>query len=85
MANSLMSILGNISGNSNMLLQAFGAMMRGESPQDFMRTLAQTRPELRGLDLTDINGSAEKLCRQRGVDPGKLAEEIKMQLPSGRG
>ena len=85
MANSLMSILGNISGNSNLLLQAFGAMMRGESPQAFMQNLAQTRPELRGIDLNDINGSAERLCRERNVDPGKLAEEIKAKLPSGRG
>ena len=77
MANSLFSILGNISGNSNMLLQAFGAMMRGESPQDFMRGLAQTRPELRGIDLSDINGAANKLCRERGVDPGKLEAQIK--------
>ena len=77
MANSLMSILGNISGNSSLLMQAFGAMMRGESPQAFMQSLAQTRPELRGIDLNDINGSAERLCRERNVDPGKLEAQIK--------
>ena len=84
MANSLMSILGNISGNSNLLLQAFGAMMRGESPQDFMRGLAQTRPELRGIDLSDINGAANKLCRERGVDPGKLASQIKTTFDNAK-
>ena len=77
MANSLFSILGNVSGNSSMLLQAFGAMMRGESPQAFMQNLAQTRPELRGLDLTNIDATAQKLCRERGVDPGKLEAQIK--------
>ena len=82
MANSLMSLF---SGNGNMLLQAFGAMMRGESPQAFLQGLAQTRPELRGVDLNDINGSAQRICRERGVDPDKLAEEIKTKLPSGRG
>ena len=84
MANSLMSILGNISGNSNLLLQAFGAMMRGESPQDFMRGLAQTRPELRGIDLSDINGAANKLCRERGVDPGKLEAQIKRTFDNAK-
>ena len=84
MANSLMSILGNISGNSNMLLQAFGAMMRGESPQAFLQNLAQTNPALRGLDLNDINGSAEKLCRERGVDPGKLEAQIKTTFENSR-
>ena len=84
MANSLFSILGNISGNSNMLLQAFGAMMRGESPQDFMRGLAQTRPELRGIDLNDINGAANKLCRERGVDQGKLEAQIKRTFDSSK-
>ena len=84
MANSLFSILGNISGNSNMLLQAFGAMMRGESPQDFMRGLAQTRPELRGIDLNDINGAANKLCRERGVDQGKLEAQIKRTFDNAK-
>ena len=60
-----------------MLLQAFGAMMRGESPQAFIQNLAQTRPELRGIDLNDINGSAERLCRERNVDPHKLEAQIK--------
>ena len=82
MANSLFSILGNISGNSNMLLQAFGAMMRGESPQAFLQNLAQTRPELRGINLNNIDGEAQRLCRERGVDPGKLEAQIKQTFDS---
>lgn len=73
MANSLMSFLG---GNGNLMLQAVGAMMRGESPQAFLKNLANSNPALRGLDLTDINGTAQKLCRERGVDPDKLTAEI---------
>lgn len=78
MANSLM---GFFSGNSSIMLRAVGAMMRGESPQDFLRSLANSRPELRSIDLNDINGSAERLCRERGVDSAKLAEQIKQNLP----
>ena len=78
MANSLMSIFGG--GGSNMMMQAIGAFMRGESPQDFLRNLANTRPELRGIDLNDINGSAQKLCQEHGVDANKLTEEIKQKV-----
>ena len=82
MANSLMSILGNIGGGNNLFVQAFGAMMRGESPQDFMRNLANTNPQLRGVDLNDINGSAQKICQEHGVDANKLTAEIKQQISS---
>ena len=79
MANSLLSIFGG--SNGNLMLQAMGAMMRGESPQAFMQQLASTNPALRGIDLNDINGSAQKLCRERGIDADKLAAEIKQSLP----
>ena len=45
MANSLMSILGGFaggSGNGNIMLQAFGAMMRGETPSDEVLSLVST-------------------------------------------
>ena len=79
MANSLLSIFGG--GNNNIMLQAIGAAMRGESPQTFLQNLAATNPALRGVDLNDINGSAQRLCRERGIDPDKLANEIKQTLP----
>ena len=79
MANSLMSFFGG--GGNSIMLQAVGAFMRGESPRDFLRSLANSRPELRNIDMNDINGSAERLCRERGVDPGKLTEQIKATLP----
>jgi len=85
MANPLMGIFGGLSGNGNLMMQAFGAMMRGESPQAFMQNLAASNPALRGMDLNDINGTAQRLCQERGIDADKLASEIKTQLPSGRG
>lgn len=83
MANPILNIFSSMMGGNtgNIMLQAVGAMMRGESPKDFMRNLANTRPELRGIDLEDINGSARKLCQQRGVDADKLADQIKQSLP----
>ena len=77
MPNPLMNIFSNLGGgNNNLMMQAIGAMMRGESPKDFLRSLANTNPALRGLDLNDINGSAQKVCRDHGVDANKLAAEI---------
>ena len=82
MANPLMSILSGFGGggSNNLFFQAVGAMMRGESPQDFMRNLANSRPELKGIDLNDINGAAHKLCQERGIDEVKLTEEIKQSV-----
>ena len=77
MANSLLSIL---SGNNNIMMQAIGAMMRGDSPRDFLQNLANTNPALRNIDMNDINGSAQKLCQERGVDANKLTAEIKQKI-----
>jgi len=75
-----MNIFGGAGGGNNLFMQAVGAMMRGESPQDFMRNLANTNPALRNIDLNDINGSAQKLCKERGIDANKLTEEIKQKV-----
>ena len=80
MANSLINIFGKGGNNGSLLMKAFGAMMRGESPQDFMRSLAGSKPELGGIDLSDLNGEAMRICRERGVDPNKLTEQIKATI-----
>ena len=82
MANPLMSILSGFGGNggNNLMMQAIGAMMRGESPRDFMRNLANTNPQLRGIDLTDINAAAQKVCAEHGVDAEKLTAEITQKI-----
>ena len=81
MANSIMNFLGSMGGgNGGLLMKAVGAMMRRESPQDFMRSLAQSNPELGGIDLGNLNGEAARICRERGVDPNKLTEQIKQTI-----
>ncbi len=54
----------------SVLMQAFGAMIRGESPQAFMQNLARTNPQLRGLDLTNLETTAEQLYKEKGEDYG---------------
>ena len=65
MANSILSFLGV---NNSIMMQAIGAMMRGESPQQFMKNLANTNPALRGLDLDNLDATAQKVCREHGVE-----------------
>lgn len=76
MANPLFSLLGGGNGGTSILLQALGAAMRGESAQDFMTRLANERPELRQVDLSDLPGSAQKLCQKNGIDPNELAQKV---------
>ena len=63
-------------GNS-MMMQAFGAMMRGENPQTFMKNLANTNPQLQGLDLDNLEETARSLCEKNNVDMNQLAEQIR--------
>ena len=54
--------------NSLIMMQAIGAMMRGESPQSFLQGLAKNNPALQGLDFTNLQNTAQKVCDERGVD-----------------
>ena len=44
------------------------AVMADTAPQQFLKGLAKTRPELRGVDLNDLEGSARSIAKQKGVD-----------------
>ena len=69
MENPILQMLsGNQNPQTNIMMQAVGAMMRGESPQSFLQNLAKTRPELSGLDLNNPSQAAENLYAQKGQD-----------------
>lgn len=62
-------ILQMLSGSqSNMMMQAVGAMLRGETPQSFLQNLAKTNPQLQGIDLSNPEKAAEKLYAEKGQD-----------------
>ena len=73
--NSLLGSSSKISGTS-ILLQAIGAAMRGESPQAFMKRLANQHPQLKRLNLDDLQGTANQLAQQNNVN----IEEVTKQL-----
>ena len=70
-----MNILSMLGGNKY-VMQAFGAMMRGEDPQTFLKNLANSTPQLQGLDLDNLEGTAKALCDQNGINMNELAGKI---------
>jgi len=60
-----------------MMRQAMGAMMRGESPQTFLKNLANTNPKLQGMNFDDLEGTARELCQRNNVNMEQLAEQIR--------
>ena len=65
---------------SAILMQAVGAAMRGETPEAFLKTLAQTNPQLRGVDLTDLEGTARKIANAQGKDLNAMAGDVKAMV-----
>lgn len=59
---------GSQTPQNNIMMQAVGAMLRGETPQSFLQNLAKTNPELQGLDLNNPSQAAEKLYKDKGQD-----------------
>lgn len=71
--NPLLAMLGN---NNNIVMQAMGAMMRGEDPQTFIKNLANKHPQLQGLNFDDLEGTAKTLCERNNVSMAELADKI---------
>ena len=71
-----MNIMSMLGGNKY-VMQAIGAMMRGEDPVAFMKNLANTNPQLQGLDLDNLEGTAKALCDQNGINMNELAGKIR--------
>lgn len=72
--NSILGMLGG--GNGNIMMQAMGAMMRGESPKQFLQNLAQSNPQLKGLDLNNLEQTAKQVCNSNNVDMNAKMQEL---------
>ena len=66
----------NLMGNPK-IMKAMGAMMRGENPSDFLKNLANTNPQLQGLDFDNLEGTAKALCEKNNVNMEQLADQIR--------
>lgn len=74
--NPLLSMVSGGGGFMQIMMQAVGAAMRGESPQGFLQSLARTNPKLQGLDLNNLEGTANSLAQQQGKDINALKNEV---------
>ena len=70
----------NQTSSTAIMKQALGAMLRGESPQQFLKNLAKTNPQLQGLDLDNIDKTAEELCNKSGEDYNTAKANIRNNL-----
>ena len=59
------------------MMQAMGAMMRGENPRSFLKNLANSNPQLQGLNFDDLEGTAKALCEKNNVNMNELADQIR--------
>ena len=41
-----------------------------------MKRLANQHPQLKKMNLDDLQGTAQELCRQNGVDANEMARQI---------
>ena len=77
--NPLLSILSG-NGFSQIMMQAVGAALRGESPEQFMKALAQKNPQLNGLDLEHLENTAHSLAQKKGINENELIENVKSSI-----
>lgn len=78
--NPIMNLLGG--NNNNMMLQAVGAMMRGESPQSFLSSLANTVPQLKGMDFNNLESTARKMCAEKNINVDDAIAKVSSQVQS---
>jgi hypothetical protein len=67
--------MANFNGNL-IMFQAIGAALRGESPQKFLKNLANQHPQLKRMNLDDLMGSAQQLAQQNGVNIDDVTKQI---------
>ena len=67
--------------NGNIFMQAFGAMIRGESPKSFLTNLAKNNPQLQGMNFDNLQQTAQEVCDKKGVNMNDKMKEIQSQFP----
>ena len=60
----------------NIMAMAMSAMMSGKSPQEFLKSI----PQLNGMDFSNIQGTAQKLCQEKGVNYEDAKSVISSQI-----
>ena len=61
----------------SIMLKVVKAAKNGDNPTDFLKDLAKTQPELQGLDLDDLEATAELLAKKKGRNIDSLKAQAK--------
>ena len=65
---------------TDILMRAVGSMMRGESPQKFLKNIAKTHPAFRQINADDVENEMHRICKERGMDENELADQIRQYI-----
>ena len=60
----------------NLLLQAFGAAIRGEDPHVWLQNLAKQHPQLQQYDFSNLQATAQQVCQQNNVNMQDMINRI---------
>lgn len=68
---------GSTPQNGNTVMRAaFLAMLSGQSPQEFLKTL----PQCQGMDLSNLTEASKKLCQEKGIDYEQAKANVTNQV-----
>lgn len=62
--------------NGNIMQRAMAAMMSGQTPQQFLASI----PQLQGMDISNPQALAQKLCADRGINYEQAKQQITNSL-----
>lgn len=81
--NSLMQMMSAMNGGGaagvdgmTIMMQAVGAAIRGESPQAFLKRLANQHPSMKKVNFNDLMGSAQQLAKENNIDIDQLKSKL---------
>lgn len=83
--NPLLNLIANSAVKTpriTVFMQALNAAKRGESPEEFIKNLAQQDPRFKDIDLNNLEQSAYQLCKQRGLDPELAKTQVESLVNS---
>lgn len=81
--NPMLSFLGGAmsgGGRNAIFAKALAAMASGKTAEEFMSDLAKTDSRFQGIDVSNLEATANQLCQQKGVDQNSLAAEVQNEL-----
>lgn len=58
----------------NVIGMALAAKMSGQTPEQFLQSQLGNLPQLKGLDLSNLEKAAKELCNQQGIDPTQMIQ-----------